>query len=100
MPTISVARDALFAALGKTYTEDEFQDLCFEFGIELDEVVTEAEKTTKTRCAPAAATAAAAQQPAASQISSHPRAHPHPRATHPTQRRRRVCPCRGDHVQD
>ncbi|KAI8421047.1 hypothetical protein MSG28_008176 [Choristoneura fumiferana] len=41
MPTISVKRDALFAALGKTYTDDEFQDLCFEFGLELDEVTTE-----------------------------------------------------------
>ena len=49
MPTIGVGRDALFACLGKTFTEDEFQDLCFEFGIELDEVVTEEIKTTKTR---------------------------------------------------
>lgn len=61
MPTIGVKRDSLFAALGKTYStlflgyvirqnnlqlfllkflaDDEFQTLCFEFGLELDEVV-------------------------------------------------------------
>lgn len=65
MPTISVKRDLLFKALGKSYSklyflfmseiklwkmflyyvfrsflgDDEFQDLCFEFGLELDEVV-------------------------------------------------------------
>lgn len=31
----------LFHALGKTFTDKEFDELCFEFGIELDEVVTE-----------------------------------------------------------
>ncbi|GLU17464.1 hypothetical protein SLE2022_338300 [Rubroshorea leprosula] len=41
MPTISVGRDRLFAALGKTYTQEEFEDLCFRFGIELDDVTTE-----------------------------------------------------------
>lgn len=57
MPTIGVKRDLLFKALGKTYcklkynhtyarliincfsADDEFQNLCFEFGLELDEVV-------------------------------------------------------------
>lgn len=56
MPTIAVPRDALFEALGKTYSksyrvsrvlirlrisaaDEEFDELCFEFGIELDEVV-------------------------------------------------------------
>ncbi|XP_012231833.1 phenylalanine--tRNA ligase beta subunit [Linepithema humile] len=41
MPTIAVKRDLLFQALGKTYSDDEFQDLCFKFGLELDEVTTE-----------------------------------------------------------
>ncbi|XP_076239323.1 phenylalanine--tRNA ligase beta subunit isoform X2 [Calliopsis andreniformis] len=41
MPTINIKRDVLFRALGKTYSEDEFQDLCFKFGLELDEVTTE-----------------------------------------------------------
>mmetsp|Transcript_17674 Transcript_17674/g.35610 ORF Transcript_17674/g.35610 Transcript_17674/m.35610 type:complete len:614 (-) Transcript_17674:353-2194(-) len=49
MPTIGVASAALFEALGQTFTEDEFQKLCFEFGIELDEVVQEEVKKTKTR---------------------------------------------------
>jgi len=30
--------------LGKTYTNDEFDELCFEFGIELDDIVTEGSK--------------------------------------------------------
>lgn len=38
MPVISVSRNALFERLGKKYSEDEFYDLCFEFGIELDDV--------------------------------------------------------------
>ena len=41
MPTIGIKRDLLFEALGQTYTETEFDELCFEFGLELDEVVTE-----------------------------------------------------------
>lgn len=31
----------LFHSLGRTFTDKEFDELCFEFGIELDEVVTE-----------------------------------------------------------
>lgn len=41
MPTISIRREVLFAGLGQRYTEEEFDELCFEFGLELDEVVTE-----------------------------------------------------------
>ncbi|XP_015577269.1 phenylalanine--tRNA ligase beta subunit, cytoplasmic [Ricinus communis] len=41
MPTVNVSRDRLFAALGRTYTEEEFDDLCFRFGIELDDVTTD-----------------------------------------------------------
>ncbi|KAL6585259.1 hypothetical protein OROMI_004548 [Orobanche minor] len=41
MPTVSVGRDRLFQALGRTYTQEEFEDLCFRFGIELDDVTTE-----------------------------------------------------------
>ncbi|XP_073035766.1 phenylalanine--tRNA ligase beta subunit, cytoplasmic-like [Primulina eburnea] len=41
MPTVSLGRDRLFQALGRTYTEEEFEDLCFKFGIELDDVTTE-----------------------------------------------------------
>uniref|UniRef100_K7E5Q8 Phenylalanine--tRNA ligase beta subunit n=1 Tax=Monodelphis domestica TaxID=13616 RepID=K7E5Q8_MONDO len=38
MPTVSVKRDLLFRALGRTYTDEEFDELCFEFGLELDEI--------------------------------------------------------------
>ncbi|KAK1404134.1 Phenylalanine--tRNA ligase [Heracleum sosnowskyi] len=41
MPTVSIGRDRLFEALGRSYTEEEFDNLCFEFGIELDDVTTE-----------------------------------------------------------
>eukprot|EP00924_Labyrinthula_sp_SR-Ha-C_P000043 snap_masked-scaffold_60-processed-gene-0.29-mRNA-1 protein AED:0.01 eAED:0.01 QI:0/-1/0/1/-1/1/1/0/613 len=41
MPVISVNRNALFESLNKQYTEEEFDHLCFEFGIELDDVVEE-----------------------------------------------------------
>ena len=37
MPTISVPKAALFEALGRSYTTTEFEDLCFSYGIELDE---------------------------------------------------------------
>ncbi|XP_015520165.1 phenylalanine--tRNA ligase beta subunit isoform X1 [Neodiprion lecontei] len=47
MPTISVKRDLLFKALGSTYTDDEFQSLCFKFGLELDEVTTEKQMIAK-----------------------------------------------------
>ncbi|KAL6994979.1 phenylalanine--tRNA ligase [Sarracenia purpurea var. burkii] len=41
MPTVGVGRDRLFEALGRTYTQEEFEDLSFKFGIELDDVTTE-----------------------------------------------------------
>ncbi|KAK8809511.1 hypothetical protein WA158_000454 [Blastocystis sp. Blastoise] len=41
MPNVPVERDLLFKALGKTFTDEEFDKLCFEYGIELDEIVTE-----------------------------------------------------------
>lgn len=47
MPTIGIKRDLLFTALGQTFTEEEFNDLCFEFGLELDEVTTEKQMITK-----------------------------------------------------
>jgi phenylalanyl-tRNA synthetase beta chain len=41
MPTVSVSRDRLFALLERKYTEHEFDELCFDFGLELDDVVEE-----------------------------------------------------------
>ena len=39
MPTVLVKRDELFKQIGQTFTDEEFDDLCFEFGIELDDAV-------------------------------------------------------------
>eukprot|EP00887_Chlorella_sp_A99_P005167 scaffold40.g5167.t1 len=47
MPVVNVNRDKLFEALGRTYTEEEFEDLCFEYGIELDDVTSEKEMLRK-----------------------------------------------------
>jgi len=38
MPNITLIRDHLFENIGKTYTEKEFDELCFEFGVEVDDV--------------------------------------------------------------
>ncbi|KAM4565654.1 phenylalanine--tRNA ligase beta subunit [Odontesthes bonariensis] len=43
MPTVGLKRDLLFKALGRTYTDEEFDELCFEFGLELDEITSEKE---------------------------------------------------------
>ncbi|KAK2736147.1 phenylalanine--tRNA ligase subunit beta [Myotisia sp. PD_48] len=40
MPTIAVDKAALFEALGREYTTEEFDELCFQFGLELDEDTT------------------------------------------------------------
>lgn len=38
MPTVAVNRDRLFEALNQEYTDLAFDDLCFDFGIELDDI--------------------------------------------------------------
>jgi phenylalanyl-tRNA synthetase beta chain len=43
MPTLAVAKKFLFDLIGKSYTKDEFDELCFEFGVELDDVTSERE---------------------------------------------------------
>ncbi|VVT56332.1 uncharacterized protein SAPINGB_P004976 [Magnusiomyces paraingens] len=43
MPTISVDKEDLYKSLGREYTTKEFDELCFEFGIELDEDTSEGE---------------------------------------------------------
>lgn len=48
MPTVGVSRDALFVHLGRTYTDEEFDELAFEFGVELDEVTSEKLEATKS----------------------------------------------------
>jgi phenylalanyl-tRNA synthetase beta chain len=44
MPTITVNKAALFKALGQEYTTEEFDELCFDFGIELDEDTTDQDR--------------------------------------------------------
>lgn len=41
MPTIPVDKADLYELLGKEYTTEEFDELCFDFGIELDEDTTD-----------------------------------------------------------
>jgi phenylalanyl-tRNA synthetase beta chain len=40
MPTISVDKAELFERLGHQYTTEEFDRLCFDYGLELDEDTT------------------------------------------------------------
>lgn len=47
MPTVGVNRDQLFARLGRTYTQKEFEQLCFDYGLELDEVTSEKQQISK-----------------------------------------------------
>jgi len=49
MPTVNCPRDFLFKEIGRSYTEEEFDELCFEFGIELDDVTTNAREEAKER---------------------------------------------------
>jgi phenylalanyl-tRNA synthetase beta chain len=44
MPVVSVKKRELCAALGRDYDEEDFQKLCFDFGIELDDVLIEGEE--------------------------------------------------------
>jgi phenylalanyl-tRNA synthetase beta chain len=41
MPNITVVRAELFEAIGQVYTDEEFDELCFEFGVEVDNVMTQ-----------------------------------------------------------
>lgn len=47
MPTISVKRDLLFKALNQSFSEEEFSFLCFDFGLELDDVTSEKQMLIK-----------------------------------------------------
>ncbi|KAJ6253734.1 phenylalanine--tRNA ligase beta subunit [Anaeramoeba flamelloides] len=47
MPTVAIKKLELFEALGKTYTDEEFEQLCFDFGIELDDIEEEIENEEK-----------------------------------------------------
>ena len=38
MPNITVVRSHLFQLIGKEFTDKEFDELCFEFGVEIDDI--------------------------------------------------------------
>jgi hypothetical protein len=44
MPVVTVDKAALYKELGREYTTEEFDELCFEFGIELDEDTSQSKK--------------------------------------------------------
>ncbi|KAK2767486.1 phenylalanine--tRNA ligase subunit beta [Arachnomyces sp. PD_36] len=44
MPTIAVDKASLFRELGREYTSEEFDQLCFDFGLELDEDTTDSDR--------------------------------------------------------
>ncbi|KAJ3084245.1 phenylalanyl-tRNA synthetase [Rhizoclosmatium globosum] len=47
MPTVNVDKEILFKGLGRVFTLEEFEDLCFDFGIELEEETSEREMAAK-----------------------------------------------------
>eukprot|EP00111_Clytia_hemisphaerica_P002446 TCONS_00007009-protein len=49
MPTVGIKRDLLFQALGREYTVEEFEELCFDYGLELDEVTSEKTMISKEK---------------------------------------------------
>lgn len=49
MPTISVKKVWLDSRLEKSYSIDEFDELCFDYGLELDEVTTEKAQSEKEK---------------------------------------------------
>ena len=61
MPTVSADKERLFRALGKPdMSIDEFDQLCFDFGVELDEVTSQREMLLKEKQTTSAADAAMA----------------------------------------
>ena len=47
MPTLSVKKSLLYEKVGKSFTDDEFDEICFQFGIELDEITSERQIVAK-----------------------------------------------------
>ncbi|KAJ3268353.1 hypothetical protein HDV01_003092 [Terramyces sp. JEL0728] len=47
MPTVNVDVVTLFAQIGKEFTDKQFEDLCFDFGIELEDVTSSHELSGK-----------------------------------------------------
>ncbi|KAA3672182.1 phenylalanyl-tRNA synthetase beta chain [Paragonimus westermani] len=49
MPVVVVPEAVLVDRLGRKYTDEEFDELCFQFGLELDEVTSEKELVTREK---------------------------------------------------
>ncbi|KAF7233336.1 hypothetical protein EG68_11253 [Paragonimus skrjabini miyazakii] len=49
MPVVAVPEAVLFDRLGRRYTDEEFDELCFQFGLELDEVTSERELVAREK---------------------------------------------------
>lgn len=64
MPTLAVAKDYICSLLGKSYTDKEFDELCFEFGLELDDITSEKEMYMREQGKSANANAAPVEAPA------------------------------------
>ncbi|KAJ3085255.1 phenylalanine--tRNA ligase subunit beta [Quaeritorhiza haematococci] len=47
MPVVSIDKETFFEEVGRTFTTEEFEELCFEFGIELEDDTTEKEMASK-----------------------------------------------------
>ncbi|KAF6027207.1 FARSB [Bugula neritina] len=47
MPTVGIKKEAICKALDRNYTDEEFDELCFEYGLELDEVTSDYEAIVK-----------------------------------------------------
>ncbi|KAJ3030500.1 UNVERIFIED_CONTAM: hypothetical protein HDU68_008788 [Siphonaria sp. JEL0065] len=47
MPTVNVDKEILFKGLGRVFTLEEFEELCFDYGIELEEETSEREMAAK-----------------------------------------------------
>jgi phenylalanyl-tRNA synthetase beta chain len=41
MPVVAVFRNQFLRLIGKSFSEEEFDELCFQVGLELDDVTSE-----------------------------------------------------------
>jgi phenylalanyl-tRNA synthetase beta chain len=47
MPVVNIDKKHFFSSLGKSFTDDEFDDLCFQFGLEVEFVLLDKEEVVK-----------------------------------------------------
>lgn len=64
MPTLAVAKDYICRLIGRSYTDEEFNDLCFQFGLELDDITSEKEMFMREQGKSAKANVAPTEAPA------------------------------------